>query len=408
MTASPPSSAAPPDDVPPDSPPSPAVLAWAAGLLGASVRTVRALHGGSHASTHLLEAGVRDRGAILRRFRPGDPAPAREARVLTALDGLDGFAPRLLGVDPDGGLTGLPAVLITRLRGRADITPADPEAAARALGRALARLHAVPVPGSGTGSGTGTGTGTGRPDELGRPGTPGGPAGTTGPARLDGLNSRDGADASARHGAPAAPRHPLAGLRDGLAAARPGSGPAAEALAGHAARLARQPRVLTHSDYWSGNVLWQDGTLTGVVDWSGGCLAPRGYDIGWCRLDLALLHGPGDDGDTRDDTGDNPGDSPGADAVIGTGAVTGTEIRTRTGPAVADVFTAAYAEAAGEAPPDVPLWDLHTLARSHRTVETWVPNYAPLGRPDLTASELRRRHSAWTRRCLAAAAGRPE
>jgi aminoglycoside phosphotransferase (APT) family kinase protein len=303
----------PPDDVPPpDSPPSTATLAWAAERLGSdmhAVRTERRLSGGSHASTHLLSTGVHGRQAILRRFHHGDTAPAREAEVLTALDGLDGFAPRLLGVDPHGGRCGLPAVLITRLRGRADITPADPDAAASALGRALARLHAVPA------------------------------------ARLT-------------------------GFRDGMAGARRGTGPAAEALDRHGESLARQPRVLTHSDYWTGNVLWQDAALTGVVDWSGGSLAPRGYDLAWCRFDLALLHGPGT--------------------------------------ATADVFTAAYARASGEAPPDVPLWDLHTLARSHRTVETWVPNYAPLGRPDLTARELRRRHTAWTKRCLAAAAGVPE
>jgi aminoglycoside phosphotransferase (APT) family kinase protein len=282
-------------------------LAWAAGLLGpgpgAPVRSVHPLSGGSHASTHLLEAAGTGRRAVLRLFPSGDDSAAREQHVLTALRGLDGFAPRLLGVDPRGDRCGAPAVLISALPGRADITPADPVAAAAALGRALARVHAVP-------------------------------------------------------------RGRLAGFRDGMAAVRSGTGPAAAALAGHAGRLATRPRVLAHGDFWSGNVLWQAEVVTSVIDWSGAVLAPRGYDIGWCRLDLALLHGPGG--------------------------------------AAADAFSAAYGEASGAPPVDVALWDLFALARSHRTVGTWAPNYAGLGRGDLTAGELRRRHAAWTARCLRA------
>jgi aminoglycoside phosphotransferase (APT) family kinase protein len=112
--------------------------------------------------------------------------------------------------------------------------------------------------------------------------------------------------------------------------------------------------VLTHNDYWSGNVVWRDGTLTGIVDWSGAARGPRGYDVGWCRLDLVLLF------DER----------------------------------IADVFLEAYEHPID----DVALWDGWAAARSHNTVESWVPNYAPLGRTDLTQEELRRRHARWTAR----------
>lgn len=67
---------------------------------------------------------------------------------------------------------------------------------------------------------------------------------------------------------------------------------------------------------------------------------------------------------------------------------------------LADVFLAAYEEARGTELRDSALWDLWTLARSHGSVETWVPNYRDLGRHDLTAAELRRRHTAWTRELL--------
>ncbi|WP_250006411.1 hypothetical protein [Actinoplanes sp. M2I2] len=77
--------------------------------------------------------------------------------------------------------------------------------------------------------------------------------------------------------------------------------------------------------------------------------------MSWCRLDLALLHGPG----------------------------------------VADVFLTAYQDAAGLAVPDRRRWDLVALDNSHRDVESWVANYHDLGRLDLSRADLRRRHTAW-------------
>jgi hypothetical protein len=43
---------------------------------------------------------------------------------------------------------------------------------------------------------------------------------------------------------------------------------------------------------------------------------------------------------------------------------------------------------------------LWAAARSCENVESWVPNYRDLGRADLTAKELRKRHTAWTRDLL--------
>ncbi len=118
--------------------------------------------------------------------------------------------------------------------------------------------------------------------------------------------------------------------------------------------------MLTHSDYWSGNVVWRDGALTGIVDWSGGAHGPRGFDVSWCRLDLYLLFGD----------------------------------------SVADVFLGAYEDAIGHPLSDIALSDGWALARSYDRVETWTPNYRLLGRADLDERELRRRHSEWTARLL--------
>jgi aminoglycoside phosphotransferase (APT) family kinase protein len=127
-------------------------------------------------------------------------------------------------------------------------------------------------------------------------------------------------------------------------------------------RLVSAPTVLTHYDFWSGNVLWQGDVLSGVVDWSGAALGPAGFDLGWCRLDLYILY------DKH----------------------------------IADAFLSSYEAATGSRVPDARLWDLWAAARSEQDVEAWVRNYRDLGRPDLTATELRRRHTAWTEHLLTA------
>jgi aminoglycoside phosphotransferase (APT) family kinase protein len=117
--------------------------------------------------------------------------------------------------------------LISCLPGTADIRPADPADIAWQLGEALARIHA-----------TGLRRFAGWPSVFGR----------------------------------------AAGSPVAL------SGPAADLVAAGWETVSSAPAVLTHYDFWSGNTLWRDGTLTGVVDWSGAVLGPRGFDLSWCRL----------------------------------------------------------------------------------------------------------------------------
>jgi aminoglycoside phosphotransferase (APT) family kinase protein len=283
-------------------PPSPAAVERAAGLAGpdATVLELQALAGGTHARTYLVRTVNPEREFILREFPPGDEAPGSEARVLSVLDGLDGLAPRILA-SAEGW------TLISRLPGTADITPGDPASWADQLGETLARIHAVPR------------------DHL---------------SGLQNFSARPGGS----------PAHV--------------SGPAAGLVSASWEVLAGGPAVLTHYDFWSGNTLWEGGVLTGVVDWSGGALGPRGYDVGWCRLDLHLLYGEH----------------------------------------IAARFLDAY-QRASKFPVFAALyWDLWAAARSHEIIESWVPNYSELGRTDLTARELRKRLTAWTDQLIGTAA----
>ena len=262
------------------------------------IQAIIRLNGGQHSQTWRVDTQGPESSVVVRQFPAGDRAAESERRVLDALDGLGGLAPRWLGGDLDSVWSAGQTSLLSRLHGQADITPQDPRAWAGELGRALATLHSVPAR---------------RLAQL--------------PSVFQGRGSL----------------HLL-------------EGPLAPKVTARSAELTESPEALVHGDYWSGNVVAQDGKVTGVVDWSGASRGPRGCDVAWCRLDLVLLF----------------------DAVI------------------ADAFLAKYAQASATPIGDTALWDGWAAARSHANVATWGPNYGPLGRTDLDATELSRRHNAWS------------
>lgn len=283
--------------------PSPEALEEVRRLAGPSAVVLGAvpLEGGQHAGTWRVDTENPATSVVVRQFPLDDPAPVREQRVLGVLDGLGGLAPVSLGGDPHGSRSEPPTSLISWLDGQPDITPADPGEWARELGRALAAVHRVP-------------------------------AGLL--AELPSVFDQSG------------------GSREIL------TGPLAAEVRSHWPEIVASPEVLTHFDYWSGNVVWRDGKLAGIVDWSGASRGPRGFDLGWCRLDLVLLF------DER----------------------------------TASAFLAAYEAGIGQAVGEVRLWDCWAAARSADAVGSWGPNYMPLGRADLDEDELRRRHARWTAR----------
>ena len=52
------------------------------------------------------------------------------------------------------------------------------------------------------------------------------------------------------------------------------------------------PSVFIHRDYHPTNVLWEDGVVSGVVDWVNACRGPAGVDVAHCRTNLAKMYGP--------------------------------------------------------------------------------------------------------------------
>jgi aminoglycoside phosphotransferase (APT) family kinase protein len=51
------------------------------------------------------------------------------------------------------------------------------------------------------------------------------------------------------------------------------------------------PDAFLHRDFHPGNLLWTEGTLSGVVDWPNSCRGPRGVDVAHTRWNLALVDG---------------------------------------------------------------------------------------------------------------------
>lgn len=224
--------------------PSAAQLEWVERTVGAGARVTggRRMLGGITSSVHrlsvLLPNGNRTH-VVLKRFSGrrwgGEDAVVRnEAAALTAVDGSDIPAPRLLGVSPDGADTeGAPSLLMTRAPGRVWLTPRDVDGWIVQLATLLPMLHAA------------------------------------------------SADVSTQ------------GRRDAAALTVPASARSPEVWAAAAALVATDPpeceSVFTHGDYQHFNVLWSRGRLSALVDWSWSRVAPRDIDVGHCRLNLAVL-----------------------------------------------------------------------------------------------------------------------
>ena len=203
----------------------------------------RRMTGGISSVVHRLtidHGDYRD-ALVLRQYKDAkrDRAAAVRGEIATlrAVRGAGLPAPEPIAADEEGReADGHPTILMTRLPGRLDLTPADPEGWLRQIASMAARIHDVQFPAA----------------PLLR--------------RIDAAN----------------PVIPASATRPALW----------EAAFATLRQQAPEPKTcFIHRDFQHFNLLWRRGQLTGVVDWTGSCTGPADFDLGHCRLNLAVLFG---------------------------------------------------------------------------------------------------------------------
>jgi aminoglycoside phosphotransferase (APT) family kinase protein len=211
---------------------------------GSRVLSVEPLAGGTSSAVHAVRV---DNGAsgplelVLRRFVRLDwlaeepDLASREAAALEVLAEIALPTPRLVAVDADGSVAGEPSVLMTRLPGWIEWDPPAVDGFLRALAQPLPVIHSVAVP-----------QGVSLPDYA---------------------------------------PYPLRMHRPPVWASRPDVWERAIALLESPPPAACEG-VFIHRDYHPGNVLWEDGRVTGIVDWVNASIGSPWADVGHCRMNV--------------------------------------------------------------------------------------------------------------------------
>lgn len=112
------------------------------------------------------------------------------------------------------------------------------------------------------------------------------------------------------------------------------------------------PSVLLHGDFWPGNLLWNQGTLIGVIDWEEAALGDPMADLAISQLDILWLYG--------------------VDAMRD--------------------FTHHYQSLTTFNFAELPYWELYAALRPASRIGEWATAYPSLGRPDITEQTMRNRH----------------
>jgi aminoglycoside phosphotransferase (APT) family kinase protein len=213
--------------------------------VGAEIRSSRRLTGATSSTLYSVEAARNGRPLklVLRLFTNAewlaeDPDLVHhEAASLEKAAGADVPTPELIAYDDSGANCGVPAILMTQLPGRVELAPVDMDDWLYKLAEAIIPLHALDV------------------GEF--------------PWRYAPYN-----DVS-RLEPPNWSRYPELWER--------------------AIEIVNAPwpevhECFIHRDYHPVNVLWQDGRVSGIVDWPNACRGPAGIDVAWCRGNLAEMH----------------------------------------------------------------------------------------------------------------------
>jgi len=281
--------------------------------------SARALVGGLDTATYVVRLEHEDasQDVVVRIYREYEhdavEAVRREFAVLTAVSSAGVLAPRPILADPNGDITGEPLIVMSFIPG-APLPPGPSgDLWTQQMADGLVGVHATP---------------------LGR------------------------LPAEFRRGE--APSERVARM-----IARPPEVPdefwervVAVLLRATASVTANAP-TLIHGDYWFGNTIWQDGRLTGIIDWDGARIADPALDVAIARNDIVVFSGP----------------------------------------RMADVFLERYERARGHLRSLV-FWDLVACLGPIKWLPHWVEGYQELG-VDLPLREARARLESWVENALA-------
>ena len=247
---------------------------------------------------------------VLRRYGPWSrdrevDVAARETRALELLQRANIPAPAPIWIDSDG-VFDEQAILISFVEGAPDLTPSNPFEWAEQLASVLIRIHDVRLEESDL--------------DLFPPG-----------AGEDIRKIQENPEMVLEHplGEDLLRRRVMLGSRD-----------------------IESDQVFSHTDYWPGNTLWNQGELAAVVDWESPSFGDREMDVAYCSLDIRYL---------------------GMDRV-------------------ADHFVKAYREASGNPLADLIHWEAVALCRPMPDIAEWVPAWVAMGR-DISEDRARERYT---------------
>ncbi|RED51181.1 phosphotransferase family enzyme [Cohnella lupini] len=215
----------------------------------ATVLSVRQLKGGVSSLIHAVSLNVKGirQDYVLRMFdnaewvqREPDLA-LHEAESLRRASRTSGVGiPDIVAYDETGSLSGMPAVLMTRLEGEVVLQPGEVAPWLNGMARALVRIHE---------------------SEAGEI-----------PWTFAPYSDASSLDTSSWSQFPDKWRL------------------AADIVTSRKPAFARR---FIHRDYHPANIMWSEGKVSGIVDWVNGCVGPAGIDVGHCRVNLAQLHDVG-------------------------------------------------------------------------------------------------------------------
>jgi aminoglycoside phosphotransferase (APT) family kinase protein len=219
---------------------------WIETAVGGRVTSVAVLPGATSSVLHRVEIesdGV-GRSLVLRRFtnnewvREEPDVAVREAASVQHATRAGLAAPELVATDRDGSNCGVPATLVTLLRGEVVLLPSDWKEWIKGLAQAAAQIHRIDA------------------------------AGFRWKYRR--YNDRVPLQVPQWSQQPDAWRKAIDVVQGAAPSYR---------------------ECFVHRDYHPSNVLWSNGRVSGVVDWVNACRGPAGIDAAWCRHNLANLHG---------------------------------------------------------------------------------------------------------------------